>query len=169
MNSSNPEIENAVRVIESAAPDGYGRMPIPCEIDSELHQQILFALKSETRSDFLLNQRGTDCLLEFVERMASQCLREANFLYCNHAAQALELVLSQPGYDEHMALVAITLIHDAYSRLPESGADLNSSELPRFNEAWISFCSRLEHEKTLSASHFRIGKDADGPRYTCYW
>tara|TARA_R110002111_G_scaffold262860_1_gene341916 strand:- start:26607 stop:27116 length:510 start_codon:yes stop_codon:yes gene_type:complete len=169
MNSSNPEIANAVKVIESAAPDGYGRMPIPCEIDDELHQQILFALKSKARSDFLLNQRGTDSLLEFIERMASQCLRESDFIYSYHAAQALELVLSQPDYDEHMALVAIALIHDAYSRLPEPRPDINSSELPRFDEAWTSFCSRLEHEKTFSASHFRIGKDTDGPRYTCYW
>tara|TARA_R110002095_G_scaffold195123_3_gene173613 strand:+ start:1783 stop:2292 length:510 start_codon:yes stop_codon:yes gene_type:complete len=169
MNSSNPEIANVVRVIESAAPDGYGRMPIPCEIDDELHEQILSALKSKVRSEYLLNQRGTDSLLRYIERMSSQCLREAEKFYCQHAAQALELVLSQPDYDEDMALVAIALIHDAYSRLPESEADLNCSELPRFNEEWTSFCSRLEHEKTLSANHFRIGKDADGPRYICYW
>lgn len=169
MNVEKSEITNAVRVIESVAPDGYGRMSIPSQTDSDLHEQIEFALQCECVSDFLLNQRGTDCLFVFIERKASQCLRETDFLYCEQAAQATELVLSQPGYDEEMVLVALALIHDAYERLPEPGPEFNSKQLPQFEKAWSRFCARLSHEKESSEVKYRIGADHDGPRYICYW
>lgn len=169
MNTEKSKIDDAVRVIESVAPDGYGRMPIPSQTDSDLHEQIQFALHSECVSDFLLNQRGTDCLFVFIERMASQCLRETDFLYCEQAAQATELVLSQPGYDEEMILVALALIHDAYERLHNPRPVFNYKQLPQFEKAWSRFCARLAHEKTISSIKYRIGADHDGPRYICYW
>lgn len=169
MNTNESEIANAVKVIESAAPDGYGRMPIPCQTDSELYAQIQFALQSESRSDFLLNQRGTDSLLKFVERMASQCLRETDFFYCDQAAQALELVLSQPDYDKQMVSVALALIHDAYGRLPEPRPAFDLKLLPKFGELWTNLDSHLLHEKSTSTINYRIGTELDGPRYICYW
>jgi len=169
MNTGKSEIDHAVKVIESAAPDGYGRMPIPCDTDSDLYEQIQFALQSGSASDFLLNQRGIDCLFEFVERMASQCLRESVFLCLEHAAQAMELVLSQPGYDEQMVLVALALIHDSYERLQKPRPGFDFKQLPQFSEAWISFSSRLAHEKTISSIKYRITTEPDGPRYICYW
>ncbi|MFK7777339.1 MAG: hypothetical protein QM501_04370 [Gimesia sp.] len=144
-------------------------MSIPSETDSDLHEQIQFAIQSECVADFLLNQRGTNCLFEFIERMATQCLREADFVHCEHAAQALELVLSQPGHDEKMVLVGLALIHDAYERLPKPSSEFDVKKLPQFCEAWTSFCERLAHEKTISSIKYRVGADRDGPRYICYW
>lgn len=169
MNTRNPEIASVVKRIESLAPDGYGRMPIPSETDSELYQQIEFALQSDSRGDFLLNQRGVNDLFKFVERMATHCLRETEFLPCRQAAEALELLLSQPGYDEHMILVALALTHDAYERLPEPQPAFDRKHLPRFSQAWDHFFSDLDHHKSISSVHFRVGEEKDGPRYICYW
>ncbi|WP_339731564.1 hypothetical protein [uncultured Gimesia sp.] len=168
-NSNNSEIANAIKIIESVAPDGYGRMLIPSETDSELYQQIEFALQSDSRADFLLNQHGVNNLFKFVERMATHCLRETEFLPCSHAAEALELLLWQPEYDEHMILVALALTHDAYERLPEPQPEFDGKRLPRFSKAWDHFFSDLDHHKSISSVHFRIGEERDGPRYICYW
>jgi len=169
MSTEKSEIANAIKIIESVAPDGYGRMPILSETDSDLYEQIQFALQSECVSDFLLNQRGTDNLFKFIERMASNCLRESDFLYCEHAAQATEVVLSQPGYDENMVQVALALIYDAYERLQKPRPIFNFDQLSRFETAWTSFSARHAHEKTISTIKYRIGADHDGPRYICYW
>ena len=169
MNTGKSEIDHAVKVIESVAPDGYGRMPIPSETDSDLYEQIQFALQSESISDFLLNQRGIDCLFKFVERMASQCLRESDFLHCERAAQAMELVLSQPDYDEKMVLIALALIHDAYERLHKPRPEFDIKQLSQFFEAWTSFCALLADEESISEIKYRIGEEPDGPRYICYW
>lgn len=169
MNTKNSEIVDTIKAIESIAPDGYGRMSIPCETDAELFQKIEFALQSESRADFLLNQRGVDSLLKFTERMASQNLREPDFQHCDHAAQAVELFLSQPGYDEKMLSVTMALIHDAYYRLPEPRPVFNWKLLPKFQEAWDHFCSVFERDKSHAETSFRIGTEHDGPRYICYW
>lgn len=169
MNTSNTAIANAIKTIESIAPDGYGRMSIPSETDEELYEQIQFALQTDSRADFLLNQRGVNNLLKFVERMATQCLRETEFLPCRQAAEALELLLSQPEYDEHMLLVALALTHDACERLPEPQPEFDEKQLPLFSKAWDHFFSDLDHHKSISSVHFRIREEKDGPRYTCYW
>ncbi|MCH9656853.1 MAG: hypothetical protein K0U86_10280 [Planctomycetes bacterium] len=169
MNSGKQEVDHVIKEIESVAPDGYGRMPIPSQTDSDLYEQIQTALQTESVSDFLLNQRGIDSLFKFVERMATQCLRESEFLHCGHAAQAMEIVLSQPDYDEKMVLVGLALIHDAYERLQIPRPEFDSKQMPRFCEAWTRFRARLAHEKTISSIKYRIGTEHDGPRYICYW
>ena len=169
MNTSDKEIANAIKTIETVAPDGYGRMSIPSETDEILYEQVQFTLQSRSRSDFLLNQRGVDNLLKFVERMATQCLRETEFQPCKQAVESLELLFSQPEYDEHMLLVALALVHDAYERLPEPRPEFDTSLLPRFSQAWDHFFSNLDHHKSISSVHFRIGEEIDGPRYICYW
>lgn len=169
MNISNSEIVDTIKAIESIAPDGYGRMSIPCETDDELYQKIEFALQSGSRAEFLLNQNGVDSLLKFIERMASQCLREPDFEHCSHAAEAVELILSQPCYDEKMLSVALALIHDAYNRLSKPRPAFDWKHLPKFHEAWNDFCTRFELDQSIAESHFRIGTEHDGLRYICYW
>lgn len=169
MNSHNPEIANTIKVIESIAPDGYGRIPIPDEIDSELQEKIELALQSESKTEFILNQRGVDTLFKFVERMATQCLREGDFQYCNYASRGIELILSQPSHDESMVSVALALIHDSYYRLPDPRTAFELKLLPQFHSEWNQFCSQVEHDKSHSSIHFRIGTEPDGLRYICYW
>lgn len=169
MNTGNSEIDNVVKIIESVAPDGYGRMPIPSPTDYELFEQIQVVLQSDSVSDYLLNQRGIDGLFKFMERMCSQCLRESDFLYCEHAAQALEVVLSQPDFDEKMIQVALALIHDSYERLEDPRPKFDSKLLPRFNEAWAKFITLESQDKNSSDIKYRISTEPDGPRYICYW
>lgn len=169
MNSSSNEIDNAVKRVETIAPDGYGRMSIPSETDETLYEQVEFFLQSESQERFLLNQRGVDNLIKFVERMATHCLRETEFEPCRQAAEAIEMLLAQPDYDEHMLLVALALTHDAYARLPEPLPTFDETRLPRFSKAWDHFFSNLEHHKEISSVHFRVGEEKDGPRYICYW
>ncbi len=169
MNSNNPEIANTIKVIESIAPDGYGRMPIPDDIDSELQENIELAVQSESKTDYILNQNGVDSLFGFVERMATQCLRESDFQYCNYASRAMELILSQPSYDEKMVSVALALIHDSYFRLPDPRTAFEMKLLSRFHSAWNQFCSQVEQDNSCSSTLFRLGTEPDGPRYICYW
>lgn len=165
MNHNPPDLAQTIKAIESIAPDGYGRMSLPCETDEELQKQIEIALQFESRKDFLLNQRGIDNLLKFVERMASECLRETRFKDCLHAAQSLELLLGQPDNDEHPLLVALALIQDAYFRLPEPRPEFDQAQLPLFCAEW----DRFDQEKKIKAVHFRIREEPEGPRYVCYW
>lgn len=169
MDSQNSEIANTIKAIESIAPEGYGRMSIPSQTDEELHEQILITLQSEDITEFVLNQVGIDCLFTFTERMASQCLRESDFQSCSLAAQAMELVFSQPDYDEKMTSVALALIHDSYFRLSEPRPEFDKNLLPRFNNEWMQFCSQFEHDQSISSTLFRIGTEHDGLRYICYW
>ncbi len=169
MNNDNSRIAEVVKAIESVASDGYGRMSIPCEMDEDLYEQIQFALTCEPRSQFLLNQFGFDTLLRFVERRASQCLRDPEFEHCQHAAQALEILLFQPEYDEHTVDVALALVHDAYQHLPTPRPEFDARELPLFSAAWEKITAKLADGTTCSEHHFRVGEDQDGPRYICYW
>tara|TARA_R110002111_G_scaffold204960_1_gene269703 strand:- start:4319 stop:4816 length:498 start_codon:yes stop_codon:yes gene_type:complete len=165
MNHNPADLAQTIKTIESIVPDGYGRMPIPSETDEELQEQIEIALQFENRKDILLNQHGIDNLLKYVERMASECLRESRFKDCLHAAQSLELLLCQPDNDKHPLMVALALIHDAYFRLPEPRPEFDAAQLPLFCAEWNSF----DQEKSSKAIHFRIREEPEGPRYICYW
>ncbi|MCA9005043.1 MAG: hypothetical protein KDA70_07185 [Planctomycetaceae bacterium] len=165
MNHNPPDLAQTIKAIESIVPDGYGRMPIPCDTDEELQKQIEIALQFESRKDFLLNQHGIDNLLKFVERMASECLREKRFKDCLNAARSQELLLSQPDTDKHPIMVAMALIHDAYMRLPDPRPGFDAIQLPLFCAEWDSF----DQEKYSKAVHFRIREEPEGPRYICYW
>ncbi|QDT93253.1 hypothetical protein [Gimesia algae] len=165
MNHDPADLALTIKTIESIVPDGYGRMSIPSETDEELQEQIKIALQFENRKDVLLNQHGIDNLLKFVERMASECMRESRFQDCLYAAQSLELLLCQPDTDEHPLMVALTLIHDAYFRLPEPRPEFDAAQLPHFCAKW----DRFDQEKSSKAVHFRIREEPEGPRYICYW
>ncbi|EDL58086.1 hypothetical protein [Gimesia maris] len=165
MNHNPADLAQTIKTIESIVPDGYGRMPIPSETDEELQEQIEIALQFENRKDVLLNQHGIDNLLKYVERMASECLRESRFKDCLHAAQSLELLLCQPDNDKHPLMVALALIHDAYFRLSEPRPEFDAAQLPLFCAEWNSF----NQEKSSKAIHFRIREEPEGPRYICYW
>ncbi|QDU52516.1 hypothetical protein [Gimesia panareensis] len=169
MNTENPQSAEVVRAIESLVPDDYGRMPIPCELDEELYEQIKRALSCEPRSELLLNQFGFDSLLQFIERKSSECLREAEFEHCQQAAQALEVLLFQPDYDEHVIEVALALIQDSYQRLKPPRPGFDAGAIPLFCAAWDRLNSQQTSEKQSGVHHFRLGEDQDGPRYTCYW
>lgn len=165
MNHHPADLAQTIKTIEAIAPDGYGRMPIPSETDEVLQEQVEIALQFKNREDFLLNQRGVDNLLKFVERMASECMREARFKDCLHAARALELLICQPELEEHTTLVSLALIHDAYSRLPEPRPEFDAAQLPRFCAEW----GGIDQEKMAKSVQFRIREEPEGPRYICYW
>lgn len=169
MNTEKPQSADVVRAIESLAPDDYGRMAIPCEVDEELHEQIKLALICEPRTKLLLNQFGFDSLLRFIERKSSECLRDPEFDHCRQAAQALEVLLFQPDYDEHVVEVALALIQDSYQRLEPPRAGFEPGELPLFCAAWDRLGSQPHGENHSAEHHFRVGEDQDGPRYICYW
>jgi len=169
MNTENPQPAEVVKAIESIAPDGYGRMPIPSETDDELHEQIKYALKCDPRSKLLLNQFGFDSLLRFVERKSSECLRDAEFEHCLQAAQAVEVLLFQPNYDEHVVDVALALIHDSYQRIKPPRPGFEAGDLPLFCAAWDRISTKLAADDHSAEHHFRVGEDQDGPRYICYW
>jgi hypothetical protein len=155
--------DSLVKLLVSDAVVGYGPRPIPSDIDA-----VVLALGEAHRFGWEMAGgevpgRFNDVLLAYSKRMASACLREGEPRYLDHAAAAHDLAIKRA--DDRMVCESLSLLHDAYQRLPPDRRHIDMKGLPKFQAQWDKFLKRSDADKSIEAMWYEVGSDQDGPRY----
>jgi hypothetical protein len=155
--------------------DGYGTLPIPQALDSEITELLRqWEGLGELERDTAVRQLQSDqrwTFLAYSERMASLAVRESNasLIHCVLLAIGIGWGLG----DCRDSVLILPLHYDAATRIgigPEEMFERAASYLPTEpGNVLRRFPQRSNEDKSLAAMGYVVGSDSDGFRYQRTW
>jgi hypothetical protein len=174
MNSVKQAIDT-LEVLASPVSNGYGRQPIPTELDDMVGELVAFYMHSDLviRREICaqITARLTGAFVVYAERMAAQAVRMG-------APDLLELgmvalMMTQNAPDRRDVILVLPLfVHSCKIMNVDASklfADVSQYSTGLIGAHFSSFLKRTEEDQSLAAMGYEVGQDEGGFRYRRTW
>jgi hypothetical protein len=168
-------VTDTLEILESSATDGYGRLPIPTELDDVIGKVMAFYMHCDlaTRREICgrITARLSAVFSAYAERMATQAVRTsaADLLTLGMVA----LVMTQNAPDRRDIVLILPLIVHSCRILNVNAsslfADVSQYSTGLIGAHFSSFLKRSEEDQSLAAMGYEVGQDEGGFRYRRTW
>ena len=169
------EIEATLSAIARENPTGYGKRPLPCDMDEVVARFVDAFVAAGSLERRRVGSQGNETLsrvlLCFAERMASLSVRLGSEA---HLGRGLAAVVAEGwGTDPRENLMVVSLLYDAAARLGLDPAEAFGKVLPfatqSVKDSFGRFFTRSAEDQSIEAMGYTTNTDSQGFRYERTW